>query len=138
MAGRVTERDCATDGDMESQGRREQEWGGCGRGRRAGAGRGERRQVRGGGGRSQTLLPRRFGHPRWPWLPQEGWRGERGPQGSRTPPRPRWHMSPRATAGSRGQAGEGLGNVGRAGSTGEHWAGSPRSSQRKTRWGQQS
>lgn len=24
----MTERDCATDGDMESQGRREQEWGG--------------------------------------------------------------------------------------------------------------
>lgn len=44
VAERVTEKDCATDGDMESQGRREQEWGvweGLGegpRGQRAGAG----------------------------------------------------------------------------------------------------
>lgn len=41
------------------------------------------------------------------------------------PLRPPWHISPRATAQSRGQAGEGLGSAGRAG--GEHWAGSPQS-----------
>lgn len=34
VAGRVTEKDCATDGDMESQGRREQEWGAGGARRR--------------------------------------------------------------------------------------------------------
>lgn len=44
VAGRVTEKDCATDGDMQSQARRRQEWG-CGRGREEGPEEGPERRC---------------------------------------------------------------------------------------------
>lgn len=77
VAGRVTEKDCATDGDIESLGRREGEWG-CGRGWeegprgwRAGARvREEGQQGRGRGWGGRPCYRGDFSHPRWPWLPQ--------------------------------------------------------------------
>lgn len=77
VAERVTEKDCATDGDMESQGRREQKWG-CGkgsgeepRGQSRCRVREEGRQVRGGGWQEGEACYRGdFSHPRWPWLLQ--------------------------------------------------------------------
>lgn len=90
VAGRVTEKDCATDGDTESQPRRELEWrrGAGGTGRR---GRGQE-QVRGSRlgeeaerGRGRSRFRGDFSHPRWPWLSGSGeaWHSA----GGRTPPR---------------------------------------------------
>lgn len=115
VAERVTEKDCATDGDMESQGKEGAGvgvWEGLGGGAQGPESRcrvrEEGRQVRGGGWQEGEACYRGdFSHPRWPWLLQgverRGWyTGKLGAesQGPGGPyPRPPWHMSPRVTRG---------------------------------------
>ena len=128
VAGRATEKDCATDGDMESQARSGQEWG-CGRGREEGPGGGARaqvrmreegQQVRGGGWKGgQILLPGRFQPPTLALALARGWKGECGTQGSwgprasgGTPPRPRCTHPPGRQLGSKVSAARRAGSVG--------------------------
>lgn len=116
MAGRVTERDCATDGDMEP-GKGGSKQGGA-EGQRAGVGGGG--QVKGGGPAREQEGGRPcyrgdFSHPRPLALaPAGSWRKEcaqcsgelRLPASSQSSsPRPLRHRSPGATAVSQGKAG---------------------------------
>lgn len=115
VVGTVTEKDCGTDGDMESQqGRGQEGLGGGAEGWTVGARlRGSRLGAEAGRGRGRSGYRGDFSHPRWPWLPQ-GLRKKRGAveRGSCLPEagqlqNPRTYFSVREGAAQWDEKGEG-------------------------------